>query len=251
MLGMLAGIGVGASASFVFAIAVVVLKADMVVAGLALVFLGLGLTGVAGKSYVQAPPRVEIPYWDVPLLSHIPYVGKALFQQLSVSYVVFLLPIAVWFLLYRTRHGLNMRSIGEDPGAADATGLSVNGWRMFYVTVAGGFAGLGGSFLTLGIVGTWLPNVTSGEGWIALAIVIFASWRPLPLVLGAFLFGALGTFGNVAQALGWSVPSEFLSALPYIGTVLVVCVFAGLRTRSGGVHPWPAALGLPFFRGTD
>ena len=126
-----------------------------------------------------------------------------------------LLPVGVWFLLYRTRHGLNMRSIGEDPGAADATGLSVNGWRIFYVSVGGAFAGLGGAVLTLGIVGTWLPNVTAGQGWIALAVVIFASWRPLPLIVGALLFGALGTFGNVAQAYGWSVPSEFFSALPY------------------------------------
>ena len=249
--GMLAGIAVGALASFVFAVAVVVLKADIVVAGLALVFLGLGLTGVAGSDYVQQAAKATLPYWDVPVLSGIPYVGKALFQELSISYFSFLLPVGAWFLLYRTRHGLNMRSIGENPGAADSTGLSVTGWRIFYVSVGGGFAGLGGAVLTLGIVGTWLPNVTAGEGWIALAIVIFASWRPIPLILGAFLFGALGTFGNVAQALGWSVPAEFFSALPYIGTLAVVCVFAGWRTWRVGVHPWPAALGFPFFRGTD
>ena len=117
------------------------------------------------------------------------------------------------FLLYRTQHGLNMRSIGEDPGAADATGLSVNGWRIFYVSVGGAFAGLGGAVLTLGIVGTWLPNVTAGQGWIALAVVIFASWRPLGLIAGALLFGGLGTFGNVAQAVGWSIPPRSFSAL--------------------------------------
>jgi len=251
LAGMVGGIAAGAFASFVFALAVVVLKADIVVAGLALVFLGLGFTGVAGKDYVRETAEATIPYWDVPLLSKIPYLGEALFQQLSIAYLAFFLPIGVWFLLYRTRHGLNMRAIGEDPAAADATGLSVTGWRIFYVTIAGGFAGLGGSVLTLGIVGTWLPNLTSGEGWIALAIVIFASWRPLPLILGAFLFGALGTLGNVAQALGWSIPSEFFSALPYVGTLLVVCVLAGLRMWRVGWHPWPAALGVPFFRGTS
>ncbi len=251
ILGMLAGIAIGALTSFVFAIAVVILKADMVVAGLALVFLGLGLTGVAGEHYVRQAAKATIPTWNIPVLSDIPYVGVALFQQLSITYFAFLLPIGAWALLYRTRHGLNMRSIGQDPGAADATGLSVNGWRIVYVTVGGGFAGMGGAVITLGIVGSWLPNVTAGEGWIALAIVIFASWRPIPLILGAFLFGALGTFGNLAQALGWSIPSEFFSALPYIGTLLVVCIFAGVRTWQGGVHPWPAALGMPFFRGTD
>jgi simple sugar transport system permease protein len=156
------------------------------------------------------------------------------------------------FLLYRTQHGLSMRAIGEDPGTADAVGLSVNGWRVFYVCVGGAFAGLGGAVLTLGIVGTWLPNVTSGQGWIALAVVIFASWRPLPLIAGAVLFGALGTFGNVAQVEGWSVRPEFFSALPYIGTLAVVYVLAMVRMRrGGGGAPWPAALGVPFFRGTD
>ena len=153
---------------------------------------------------------------------------------MSISYFALLFPVAVMFLLYRTQHGLNMRSIGEDPGTADATGLSVNGWRIFYVSVGGAFAGLGGAVLTLGIVGTWLPNVTSGQGWIALAVVIFASWRPLPLIAGALLFGGLGTFGNVAQVEGWSITPEFFSALPYIGTLAMVYLLALLRIQRGG-----------------
>jgi ABC-type uncharacterized transport system permease subunit len=251
LLGILTGIIAGALASLVFALAVVVFKADVVVGGLALVFLGFGLTGLVGKDYVQQPADATIPQWDIPLLSDIPFWGEAFFEQMSVSYFAFLFPVAVAILLYRTQHGLNMRSIGEDPGAADATGLSVNGWRIFYVTVGGAFAGLGGAVLTLGIVGTWLPNVTSGQGWIALAVVIFASWRPLPLIAGALLFGGLGTFGNVAQVQGWSISSEFFSALPYVGTLAMVYVLAMLRIRRGGGAPWPAALGLPFFRGTD
>jgi general nucleoside transport system permease protein len=251
ILGILAGMLAGALASLIFAVAVVIFKADIVVGGLALVFLGFGLTGIAGKDYVQQAASVTIPHWDIPGLSDIPFFGEAFFQQLSLSYVAFLLPVGVWYLLYRTKHGLNMRAIGEDPGAADATGLSVNGWRIFYIAVAGGFAGLGGAVLTLGIVGTWLPNVTSGQGWIALAVVIFASWRPLPLIAGALLFGGLGTFGNVAQAEGWSISPEFFSALPYVGTLLTVYVLAARRTARGRGAPWPASLGLPFFRGTD
>ncbi len=250
-LGLLIGILSGAVASLLFALAVVVLKADVVVGGLALVFVALGLTGLVGKDYVQQPADATIPSWDVPLLSDIPFFGEAFFQQLSVSYLAFLFPAAAVFLLYRTQHGLNMRSIGQDPGAADAAGLSVTGWRILYVSVGGAFAGLAGAVLTLGIVGTWLPNVTSGQGWIALALVIFASWRPIPLIPGALLFGGLGTFGNVAQAEGWSITPEFFSALPYVGTLLMVYFLAFLRIRRGGGAPWPAALGLPFFRGTD
>lgn len=251
LLGMLAGIIAGALASLVFAIAVVIFKADVVVGGLALVFLGFGVTGLAGQDYVQESAKATIPHWDIPGLSDIPFWGEAFFEQLSITYFAFLFPVAVMFLLYRTQHGLNMRSIGEDPGAADATGLSVNGWRIFYVSVGGAFAGLGGSVLTLGIVGTWLPNVTAGQGFIALAVVIFASWRPLPLIAGALLFGGLGTFGNVAQAQGWSITPEFFSALPFIGTLAMVYLLAFFRTQRGGGAPWPAALGLPFFRGTD
>jgi ABC-type uncharacterized transport system permease subunit len=251
LLGILAGMVAGALASLVFAVAVVVFKADVVVGGLALVFLGFGLTGLIGTDYVQQTASATIPHWDIPLLSDIPFWGEAFFQQLSISYFAFLFPVAAMFLLYRTQHGLNMRSIGEDPGAADATGLSVNGWRIFYVSVGGAFAGLGGAVLTLGIVGTWLPNVTAGQGWIALAVVIFASWRPLGLIAGALLFGGLGTFGNVAQVEGWSITPEVFSALPYVGTLLMVYLLALLRMRRGGGAPWPAALGLPFFRGAD
>jgi general nucleoside transport system permease protein len=251
LLGMLTGMAAGALASFLFALAVVVVKADVVVGGLALVFVALGITGLIGKDYVPQPAHATIPKWDIPGLSDIPFWGEAFFQQLSISYFALLFPVAAVFLLYRTQHGLNMRSIGQDPGAADSTGLSVTGWRIFYVSVGGAFAGLAGSVLTLGIVGTWLPNVTSGEGWIALAVVIFASWRPLPLIAGALLFGGLGTFGNVAQVQGWSITPEFFSALPYIGTLAMVYALALLRIRRGGGAPWPAALGLPFFRGTD
>ena len=159
------------------------------------------------------------------------------------------MPIAAWWILFRTRHGLNMRTIGENPAAADISGINVNGWRMFYVGVGGGFAGLGGAFLSLGPIGTWLAQMTAGLGWIALAIVIFANWRPLRLIAGAMLFGALGTLGNVAQALGWNIPSEVFSALPYLGTILVLVALAALRSRRAEQPPWPAALGLAFSRG--
>lgn len=249
ILGCLAAIAVGALASLSFGVAVVYLSADMVVAGLALTFLGIGLTGTFGADYVREPAAVGIPEWDIPLLSQIPYFGDALFDHLALTYLAFALPLGAWFILFRTRHGLNMRAIGENPAAADVSGISVNGWRLFYVGVGGGFAGLGGAFLSLGTVGTWLNQMTAGLGWIALAVVIFANWRPLRLIGGALLFGALGTIGNVGQALGWRVSSEVFSALPYLGTILVLVALAWLNSLRAGRPPWPAALGLPFVRG--
>jgi ABC-type uncharacterized transport system permease subunit len=244
-----AAMATGAVASFGFAVLFVVFRAELVLAGLALYFVALGITATLGTSYTRQPVASSIPEWDVPGLSTIPYVGPAVFRQLSLTYLAFLLPIGVWFLLYRTRHGLSMRSIGESPATADIAGVRVNAWRLAYTSIAGVFAGLAGAFFTLGPIGTWVPNVTAGEGWIALAIVIFASWRPFRLVLGALMFGGLEVLGNVAQAEGWNFPSPLLSALPYVGTVLLVMLLAwGRRGRRGWV-PWPAALGQPFFRG--
>jgi simple sugar transport system permease protein len=249
ILGLLASVVVGALASALFGVAVVYLRADMVVAGLALTFLGIGFTGTFGADYIRDAAVVTIPEWDVPLLSGISYLGDAFFDHLALTYVAFILPIIAWFILFRTRHGLNMRAIGEDPSAADVSGISVNSWRLFYVGVGGGFAGLGGAFLSLGTIGTWLSGMTAGLGWIALAVVIFANWKPLRLIGGALLFGALGTLGNVAQALGWDVPSEVFSALPYVGTVGVLIALAWVRSRRAERAPWPAALGLAFTRG--
>jgi simple sugar transport system permease protein len=250
-IGLLAAAAVGMGASFVFGLTIAVFRANMVVAGLAITFLGIGLTGVLGQDYVRQAAEQRIPRWNIPFLSEIPYLGEALFRQFSLTYVAFLMPFAVWFLLYRTRHGLNLRAVGESPVAADVAGIAVTVWRLVYVTIGGAFAGVAGAFLSLGQVGTWIPGMTSGQGFVAIAIVIFASWEPLFLILGAFLFGALGTLGNVAQALGWGVPSEFFSALPYAGTLALLYAVTWTRTQRAGQPPWPAGLGVPFFRGAD
>ena len=117
--------------------------------------------------------------------------------------------------------------------------------------LSGQFAGLGGAFISLGTVQAWIHGVTSGQGFIALAIVIFAGWRPIPLFVGAYLFGGLGTLGNVAQAEGWNVPSQFFSALPYVGTLAVLIALSYIRTRRQTGTPWPTALGQAFFRGAE
>lgn len=251
VVGLLAGIGAGGAFALVFGLATVVFRADMLISGLALVFIGTGLTGELGEKYIGIPAAETIPRWEIPGLADIPVLGDALFKQLGLVYIAFLLPFAAALWLSRTRHGLDIRAIGEDPATADAVGIGVVRWRLAYIVVGGMFAGLGGAFLTLGTVQAWIFGVTSGQGFIALAIVIFAGWRAVPLIFGAYLFGGLGTLGNVGQAEGWAVPSQFFSALPYLGTLAVLVSLAWIRSRRQAGTPWPTALGQVFFRGAE
>jgi simple sugar transport system permease protein len=247
-LGVLAGAGAGAVSSALFGLGVVRLEAELVLSGLALVFIATGVTGVTGNGYIRIDLPAAIPTAKIPLLQSIPYVGPILFRQPVLVYVALLAPVAVWLLLYHTAHGLDLRAIGEDPTSADAAGVNVNRLRLAYITIGGAFAGVGGAILSLSLVGTWLQDITAGLGYVALAAVMVAGWRPLALIPAALMFGALGTLGDVAQAYGWSVPSALLSALPYIGTLLLVCGTAWVRTRRSGRPPWPAALGESFSR---
>jgi simple sugar transport system permease protein len=248
VVGLLAAGAAGALAALAFGLVTVVLRADMVVAGIALILLALGLTGELGTDYVRDAPASTIPVWDVPGLSEIPFFGTAFFKQPLIVYIAVCLPFAVAFLLNRTHHGLNMRAVGESPEAADAVGVPVLRTRLVYTAIGGVFGGIGGGVLTLGIVQTWVNNVTAGQGWIAFAIVFFAAWRPLWILAGAFLFGALETLGNVGQAEGWNIPTEVFFALPYIGTVLIMVLRAWMSQRRGEAAPWPTALGRPFYR---
>lgn len=249
-VGLIAGAAGGAALAAVYALAVVVLRADMIMVGFALWFVGIGLTDQLGTPYVLGHTQT-IASWNLPGLSAIPDVGPALFHQTALAYLAFLIPFAVHLLLNSTRHGLNIRAIGETPATADAMGINVTFWRFVYVLVGGAFAGVGGAFLTLSTVHTWVQGITAGQGWIALAIVIFARWQARSLIIGAYLFGALQTFGYVAQTQGWAVPSEFFSALPYLGTVGMIAVISWRGRRKSGWSAWPAGLGKAFFRGAD
>jgi simple sugar transport system permease protein len=246
--GLIAGAAVGAVFVLLFAVAVVGFGADMMMAGLALVLLATGLAGAIGAKYLGAAPKASIPELHVPVLADIPHVGPAVFQQLSVGYLALLLPVGVWLLLSRTRWGMELQAVGENPVAADMVGIRVARKRVVAIMIGGAFAGVAGAVIVLGIVHQWVYLVTGGQGWIALAIVIFAGWRAAGVVAGALLFGALGTIGNVGQALGWDVPSQFFSALPYLGSLVVLIAVAVVRKRKKGLPPWPAALGQAFAR---
>jgi simple sugar transport system permease protein len=248
VVGLAVGGFVGCLFALVFGLLTVVLRTNMVVVGVALILVATGLTDTIGAPYVGKAAPSAIPTLEIPGLSAIPYVGPALFKQTVVTYLAFLLPFLIWWGLGRTKHGLNMRAIGENPAAADSAGISVIGWRMAYTGIGGVLGGIGGAVITLSLVGDWVSDVTSGQGWIAFAVVFFAGWRPLWILAGAYLFGALTVLGFVGQAEGWKIPSEVFTVLPYIGTVAVMILRAWLDRRRGGVS-WPAALGEPFYRG--
>ena len=248
VLGLVAGGIAGTLFAMIFGLVTVILRTDMIVVGVALILVAQGLTDVVGNSYVGAETRTTIPNWNIPGLSSIPVLGPALFKQSIVTYIAAWLPFVVAFFLTRSKHGLNMRAIGENPKAADTAGISVVGWRLFYVGVGGWMAGVGGAVLTLGIVNSWQNNVTSGQGWIAFAIVFFAGWQPIWILVGAYFFGALSVLNTVGQAEGWTIPTEVFTILPYVGTVAVMVIRAWSQKRRGSVS-WPAALGVPFYRG--
>ena len=247
-LGLAVAAVAGGLYALLYGVITVLFRTDLIVVGVALILIAEGVTNTLGTSHVGQSARSVIPVWNVPGLSKIPFLGPAIFQQSIVTYIAMFLPIGAAYLLNRTRHGLNMKAIGENPDAADTSGISVIGWRLFYTTVGGAFAGIGGAVITLGIVKDWVSDVTAGEGWIAFAVVFFSGWQPGWIIVGAYFFGALSVLGDVGQALGWSIPSEFFTILPYLGTILVMILRAWLQRRRGAVS-WPAALGLPFYRG--
>lgn len=249
-MGLLVAILTGALLGLVFAVATVLLKANQVLCGLAMSFIGSGLAGRLGAPFAGQPAVARFERLPIPLLSEIPLLGPALFNHNLLTYLAYLaLPALIFYIVHRTRHGLSIRAAGENPAAADATGISVNGLRFAYTCIGGALAAAGGAYLTLAFTPAWSEGVTGGRGWIAIALVIFASWRPLPVVLGALLFGGVTSLGYVAQTRGWGIPAAFLSMLPYLSTILLMIVpifFRSPARRKLGAAP--DALGLPYIR---
>lgn len=248
-LGMLAAIAVALLAGLVFASAVVLLRANQTLCGLALTIAGTGLAAALGHSYAGQPAKATFEGVAIPFLSDLPIVGRAIFSQNLLVYVIWIvLPLALNFLLYRTRHGINVRAVGENPSAADAAGVPVTLIRFCYVVVGAGFAGAAGAYLTLAFVPSWSDGITGGRGWIAVALVIFAGFRPINAAAGAFLFGLITSLGFVGQARNWPIPPAFLSMLPYVGTLafMILPVLASRRMQQRLAAP--AALGLAYYR---
>jgi general nucleoside transport system permease protein len=242
-LGALFGIAAGAALSAVFALLTLGLAVNQVAAGLALTILGVGLSGLIGAGFV-GERIVPAPHLYIPFLTTLPFVGKILFGQDGFVYFSVLLVVAIWWFLYRTRAGLILRATGDNHTSAHALGYPVLKIRWLAVLFGGGCAGLGGAFLPLAYTPFFIPGMTAGRGWIALALVVFSSWRPGRLVSGAYLFGAVTILQLHAQAFGLGIPSQLMTALPYLATVIVLVLISRARGHAGSVAP--ASLGIVF-----
>jgi simple sugar transport system permease protein len=242
LVGALFGIVAGALMSLIFALMALGLAVNQVATGLALTILGIGLSGLIGAGFVgeRITPAAHLA---LPGLTDIPLVGRVLFGEDAFVYFSIALIIGVWWFLYRTRAGLILRACGDNHVSAHALGYPVLRIRTFAVMFGGACAGLAGAYLPLAYTPFFIPGMTAGRGWIALALVVFSSWRPGRLVVGAYLFGAVTILQLHAQGWGVGIPSQFMSALPYLATVIVLVLLS--RARTGGSTA-PAALGTVF-----
>jgi simple sugar transport system permease protein len=228
LLGIAAAIASGAALAILFSILTLSLASNQVATGLALTLLGLGLSGLIGEGFV-GQPGVRLDRLSIPFLSDLPFFGRIVFGQDPLVYVSLLLTAAVGYVLFRTRAGLVIRAVGDSHHSAHALGFSVMKVRYACVLFGGACAGLAGGYLSLAYTPQWIENMTSGRGWIALALVVFASWLPWRAAIGAYLFGTVSIFGFAVQAMGLGIPSQFLSSLPYLVTVLALVVISGNR----------------------
>ena len=220
-LGAVGGMAAGAAMALIFAVLTLNLMANQVASGLALTLFGIGLSAFLGKPY-ESVSLVVAPPPAIPLLSQIPVVGPLLFNYHLLVYVSWALFAAIAWFLYKSRAGLVLRSIGESPESAHAIGYPVIRIRYLATLFGGAMAGLGGAYLSEFYAPLWVEGMTAGRGWIALALVVFATWRPARVMIGAYLFGGVTIAQFFAQGAGVSIPSQFLSSLPYLATIIVL-----------------------------
>lgn len=246
-IGLLGGAVAGAILASLHGFLTITLRANQVVSGLALVIFGTGVAQFLGQPVEGRSLSSRLGGLDVPLLADIPAIGRILFQQDPVVYLSWILIAAAAFYLSRTRTGLAVRSVGESPATADAAGIRVAAVRYAHVAVGGALAGLGGAYITTRGAPWDQAATTGGRGWIAIALVVFASWRPMRALAGAYLFGFALRANFALQAAGIrTIPAEVLSMLPYVLTIAVLIVLSAVDRR-GRLAP-PAALGTPFVR---
>lgn len=257
-IAMLIGMAAAAVAGSLFATAVVVFRANQVLVGLALALGGIGLSNQLGTNRNGTP--IQVLFKEVNPGGGLEDGGilEAFFFHDPVVYIAYvLLPAVLLFVLFRTRHGMNMRAVGENPAAADAVGVDVVKARLGYAILGAAISGAGGAYMVLSFTPTWSPDIARGRGWVALAVVIFAGWRPFRVVVGALLYGSMISLDATAQARGWDLPflggsdlSFFLSMLPFLVTLIAILGPAGAarigrRVRSTAA---PAALAIPYSR---
>jgi ABC-type uncharacterized transport system permease subunit len=246
-LGFAAGMAAGGVLAAIFGVLVIWLNTNQYATGLALTLFGTGFSAFVGTGYVQArmPERAS---YAIPGLSDIPLVGPALFRHHPLVYLTVLIAVALIWFMYRTRSGLVMRSVGESPESAHALGYPVRRIRLLAVVVGGALCGLAGAYLSIIYTPLWVEGMVSGKGWIALALTTFATWRPARVLLGAYLFGGVTMLQFHLQAIGVDVPSQFLTMLPYVATIVVLALIS--RNPQWIRINLPASIGKPFYPGS-
>jgi simple sugar transport system permease protein len=242
-LGFLAGMGAGALMAAVFGGLVIWLNTNQYATGLALSLFGGGFSAFVGVSYVQAklPERL---HFQIPVLADIPFLGSALFKHHPLVYGAIGLMFGLMYLLYRTRAGLVLRAVGESPDSAHALGYPVRRIRWLAVVAGGALCGLSGAYISIVYTPLWVEGMIAGKGWIALALTTFATWRPARVLLGAYLFGGVTMLQFHLQTAGVDIPSQFLSMLPYVATIVVLALIS--RNPKWLRVNMPASIGKPF-----
>lgn len=246
-LGFAAGIGAGALLAALFGVLVIWLNANQYASGLALSLFGVGFSAFAGIKYVQEKIP-ERPRFSMPWLADIPFAGPALFQQHPLVYLTVAFALALIWFLHRTRPGLVLRSVGENPASAQALGYPVRRIRLAAVVAGGALCGLAGAYLSLVYTPLWVEGMVAGKGWIALALTTFATWRPARVLLGAYLFGGVTMLQFHLQGAGVEIPSQFLGMLPYVATIVVLALIS--RNPQWIRINMPASIGKPFYPGS-
>ncbi|MGE5403376.1 MAG: ABC transporter permease [Candidatus Saccharibacteria bacterium] len=243
--GVLAAAAAGGAMAFIHAFISVTMRGNQVVSGLALTIFGAGLSDFVGKNYFGLPISDRFEPVAVPYLSEIPALGKILFSQDALVYLSFATVLILYIILFKTSWGMSLRAVGEDPSAADASGISVYKARYINTILGGALAGIGGAYLSLAFAPAWMQNMTAGRGWIAVALVIFGMWAPGKVMLGAYLFGGVEALTYRLQAVGVSISPFFLQMLPYILTIVVLVLAVRLKKDEAGP---PRALGIAYDR---
>jgi ABC-type uncharacterized transport system permease subunit len=236
----------GALMAAVFGWLVIWLNTNQYATGLALSLFGAGLTAFAGQPYTQVKLPDTTPF-AVPYLSELPFLGAALFKQHPLVYAAVALTLVLTWALYRTRTGLVLRSVGENPESAHVLGYPVRRLRLAAVVTGGALCGLAGAYVSVVYTPLWVENMTAGKGWIALALTTFATWRPGRVLLGAYLFGGLTMVQFYLQGMGVEIPSQFLSMLPYVATIVVLVLIS--RNPLWIRVNMPQSIGKPFYPG--
>ncbi len=245
-LGFIAGVLAGGAASLIHAFISVTLRGNQIVSGLALTIFGAGFTTFYGQKWINMNLSSSFTSFKLPLLSNIPIIGTILFNQDIIVYLSYILAVVMWFILYKTMIGINLRAVGENAKAANAMGINVYKVRYIWTFFGGLMAGAGGAYLTIGYAPFWLDGITAGRGWIAIALVIFAMWDPLKAIIGAYLFGSINAMQFQLQATGTTIPSAILNMMPYLVTFIAI-VASSIIVKAKHIRP-PKELGIPYSR---